>query len=233
VAWVARRYRASGVPRDDLVSEGMIGLLTAVDRFDTTRGVRFGTYARWWVLDAMRNCVLRQSRVVRLPANVVKELGKLDRELDADGAPRGEPAPRSVIDRVAQRLQRSGDHVERLLTLREPALSLDGEDAAKVAEDPHTAVASPEAVAIVSELREKMFSLMGTLSAREQLVLTARYGLDTGEPSTLEAVAERLGLTAERIRQLQRDALAKLRRSFIEQGLIELAADDGGQGEGA
>ncbi len=219
VVWTARRYRHSGVPLDDLVSEGMMGVLTAIDRFDLGRGLRFDTYSRWWVLDAMRNCVLRQSRIVRLPANVIKEIGAMERELKAiAGAHADAGSSRSVVEQVARKLRRTSDHVEHLMSLREPAVSLDAEVPASHTSD--ATQASAETVAAVAQLREHMLALMGSLDDRERHILRARYGLDTGVPATLSEVAAALGLTAERVRQLQREALVKLRRVLVERGML-------------
>lgn len=224
VAWIARRYRASGVPQDDLVSEGNIGLLTAIDRFDGSRGARFETYARWWILDGVRNCVLRQSRTVRLPANVVKEIGSIDRLLAGTGAAEAAQGRRVVIDRIAQRLQRSAGHVEQMLALREPARSIDAladeplEPAA--GEDASPMRWSPEAIAAMKQMLSRLGTLMDGLSERERTVLIGRYGLDTGEVLSLETLGAQLGLTAERVRQIQNEAIARLRARFKAQGLV-------------
>ncbi len=224
VSWIARRYRASGVPLDDLMSEGTIGVLTAIDRFDGGRGARFETYARWWILDAMRNCVLRQSRTVRLPANVVKEIGSIDRLLTGTGAAEAAQGRRVVIDRIAQRLQRSAGHVEQMLALREPARSIDA-----LADEPHEVAAgeeanpmrwSPEAIAAMKQMLSRLGTLMDGLSERERTVLIGRYGLDSGEVLSLETLGAQLGLTAERVRQIQNEAIGRLRARFAAQGLV-------------
>lgn len=225
VAWIARRYRASGVPQDDLVSEGTIGVLTAIDRFDGSRGARFETYARWWILDGVRNCVLRQSRTVRLPANVVKEIGSIDRLLAGTGAAEAAQGRRVVIDRIAQRLQRSAGHVEQMLALREPARSIDA-----LADEPHEIAAgeeaspmhwSPEAIAAMKQMLSRLGTLMDGLSEKERTVLIGRYGLADGEVLSLETLGARLGLTAERVRQIQNEAIARLRARFAAQGLVK------------
>lgn len=224
IAWIARRYRASGVPQDDLVSESNIGLLTAIDRFDGSRGARFETYARWWILDSVRNCVLRQSRTVRLPANVVKEIGSIDRLLAGTGAAEAAQGRRVVIDRIAQRLQRSAGHVEQMLALREPARSIDA-----LADEPHEVAAgeeaspmrwSPEAIAAMKQMLSRLGTLMDGLSERERTVLIGRYGLDNGEVLSLETLGAQLGLTAERVRQIQNEAIGRLRARFAAQGLV-------------
>lgn len=228
VTWTARRYRLSGVPLDDLVSEGLIGVLKAVERFDVARGYRFDTYARWWALDAMRSCVLNQSRVVRLPSHVVKEIGAMDRELKLVSMDPGSAEPhqttRAVIDKVARRIKRSGEHVQRLMTLREPAVSLDGEEGtAHLAAGGSQGEGSitPEMIASLSQVRDRLLHMLHELDERERLVVRLRYGLDNGEGSTLQEVASTLGLTAERVRQIQRDALVKLRSRFIDEGLLD------------
>ena len=224
IAWIARRYRASGVPQDDLVSEGTIGVLTAIDRFDAGRGARFETYARWWILDGVRNCVLRQSRTVRLPASVVKEIGSIDRLLAGTGAAEASQGRRVVIDRVAQRLQRSTGHVEQMLALREPARSIDA-----LEDEPHEVAAgeeaspmrwSPEAIAAMKQMLTRLGTLMDGLSERERTVLIGRYGLETGEVLSLETLGAQLGLTAERVRQIQNEAIARLRARFAAEGLV-------------
>lgn len=230
IVWVARRYRGSGVPLDDLVSEGSIGVLTAIDRFDPARGTRFETYARWWILDALRNCVLQQSRTVRLPANVVREIGSIERLMKrAEGDSAAAPADRSrssVIDRVAQQLRRSGHHVEELLALREPTLPMESiaeraHDDSIGAAPEHASPWSPESIAAMNQILRHLGELMHEgLSERERIVLTARYGLETGVPASLEELGARLGLTAERVRQVQGEATAKLRAKFVERRLL-------------
>lgn len=230
IVWIARRYRGSGVPLDDLVSEGSIGVLTAIDRFDPARGTRFETYSRWWILDALRNCVLQQSRTVRLPANVVREIGSIERLMKrAEGDPAGAAPDRSrssVIDRVAQQLRRSGHQVEELLALREPTLPMESiaeraHDDSIGAAPEHASPWSPESIAAMNQILRHLGELMNEgLSERERLVLTARYGLETGVPASLEELGARLGLTAERVRQVQGEATAKLRAKFVERRLL-------------
>lgn len=234
ITWIARRYRGSGVPLEDLVNEGAIGVLTAIDRFDASRGTRFETYARWWVLDALRNCVLLQSRTVRLPANVVREIGSIDRLMkSAEGSDEGAQRERnrnSVINRVAQQLRRTGSHVEEMLALKEPNLPMEAL-AERAHEDsvgdgsPRASAWSPESTAAMKQILRHLGELMEqALSERERKVIVARYGLETGVPASLEELGALLGLTAERVRQVQNEATVKLRAKFIQRRLLSAPA---------
>lgn len=227
IAWMARRYRGMSSEAEDLISEGVLGILRAVERFDATRGVRFSTYARWWVREAMGDYMIKQSRTVRLPANVVKEISAISREMRAVESDGGGQTPdrRSVISTVARRLNRSAQHVEQMLALENSPVPLDAvpepETAARDGEGmPSEYEWTPESLAVLRELLGRVYELMDALSERERIVLVARYGLETGAPETLESIAARLQLTAERVRQVQQEALVKLHARFAERGLL-------------
>jgi RNA polymerase nonessential primary-like sigma factor len=227
IGWMARRYRGTNVDAEDLMSEGVIGIFNAIERFDPARGVRFSTYARWWVREAMGEFMMKQSRTVRLPANVVKEIGAIAREMravenDGDGAGRSRM---SVIGQVAQRLNRSAEHVEQMLALRDAPVPIEALPEPETATGdgegtPNVYQWTPESLAVLRELLSRVYELMDALSERERIVLVARYGLETGVPETLESIAARLELTAERVRQVQQEALVKLHARFKERGLL-------------
>jgi RNA polymerase nonessential primary-like sigma factor len=221
---MARRYRGSSIDAEDLMSEGVIGILHAIERFDPARGVRFSTYARWWVREAMGEFMMKQFRTVRLPANVVKEISAIAREMRAveNSEASATPSRKSVIGQVAQRLNRSAEHVEQMLALRDAPVSIEAlpepeTDASDGDGPPSPYQWTPESLAMLRQMLTRVYELMDTLSERERIVLVARYGLETGMPETLESIAD---LTAERVRQVQQEALLKLQARFKERGLL-------------
>jgi RNA polymerase nonessential primary-like sigma factor len=225
VVSVAKRYLGRGLPLSDLIEEGNLGLMHAITKFEPKRGFRFSTYASWWIRQGMEHAIVHQARLIRLPVHVVRDVNqvlKARRALESDPA---RPGPGHVgAAEIATQLERPVEEVEHLLRLAEHPASLDdaadreGDDAVidRVADE---RAADPSGPAAGAEIRHLVEAELGALNEREREVLAGRFGLDDRDPETLEALAVRLKLTRERVRQIQREALQKLRRSMARHGI--------------
>lgn len=218
---VAQRYTGRGLDLGDLVQEGNIGLMRAVDRFDYSRGFKFSTYAVWWIRQAISRAVMEQGHVVHVPSGVQEELARLSRTADGDGEAAGAdetvdgavPLTQEEKDAAARGLRERAELLRRLT--RQP-VSLDALADNGDQMDLLEGVADPEAPApmeraVQSALRRELSALLERLPTRERHVLELRYGLRDGKPAILDEVSASFGLTRERIRQIERDALSRLR----------------------
>jgi RNA polymerase primary sigma factor len=226
VVSIARRFSATGLPLGDLVQEGNLGLLWAVEKFDWRKGFKFSTYATWWIRQAIaRGAADRGARAIRLPVHVDEQVGRLRRTQTRMLKLLGrEPSD----EELAAELGMTTDRVIRLKDTAQAVTSLDapvGEDGAVLAdflEDP--GAVGPDELAVEAVGREALEQALAALSERERQVLILRFGLDSGTPRTLEEVGAVMGFSRERARQVERNALAALRSPEVRARLEDLVA---------
>ena len=228
VVSIAKNYLGRGLPMSDLIEEGNLGLMHAIGKFEPERGFRFSTYASWWIRQSIERALMHQARLVRLPVHIVRELNqvlKTRRLLEAQHSQHGVDAQVRAED-IAQHLGRPLAEVTELLAYAELPSSLDSpvDRTSEGGETMMDLVADERAVdplghRLTHELEILLDSGLSLLNEREREVLAGRYGLSDREPETLDVLAIRLGLTRERIRQIQLEALAKLKRNMARKGI--------------
>jgi len=226
---IAKGYLGRGVPLADLIEEGNLGLMHAISKFEPERGFRFSTYATWWIRQSVERAAMIQSRAIRLPVHVVRELQQVlraRRTLEAD-PDFSQQRPDGVrVEDVAALLGREVQEVAELLALAEAPRSLDagterGDESFTLADTVASADgnADPTGVTHTHEVERLLEGWIEALNEREREVLAGRYGLHEREPETLEVLSLRLGLTRERVRQIQNEALVKIRRQLSRCGV--------------
>ncbi len=219
VVQVARRYFNRGLPLPDLIEEGNLGLIRAVEKFEPERGLRFSTYATWWIRHAITRALANQARLIRLPVHVEMLLGRYVKEQQRLTQDLGRSPTAAEL---AQALGTTPEQVEELEELRQRPLSLDAplSDQRRVADLVVDPTADPSA-ALTRLFRERsdLVSVLDDLAANERQVLRRRFGLEGEAPETLEAIGTMLGLTRERVRQIEAAALRKLRALLRTRGV--------------
>lgn len=207
---LAKKYMRSGEPLEDLVQEGNIGLMKAVERFDWRKGFRFSTYATWWIRQQISRAIADKSRTVRIPVHMHDTVRRTERERDEFEARVGRP---EKLEETARRMRLPVWKARRILELSEGTASLDEPDAetglplGETLLDPES---DPSVHAEATSLRSTLLSMIGELKEREREVITLRFGLGDEDPMTLEEVGQRFDVTRERIRQIEAKALRRL-----------------------
>ena len=217
VVSIAKKYQGHGVPLSDLISEGNLGLVTAVAKFDYKRGIHFISYAVWWIKQSIMKALSEKSRMVRLPMNRANELLKISKFIDTYSKKNGKRPTDTVI---AKEFSMQKDEIKKLLDISAGHSSIedmsengDWNFVSPISENGELNGEHPDTQVIQSSLRENIDKMLGKLSDRERSIIEYRFGLNGHEPQSLSKIGNKLNLTKERIRQIEKAAMEQIRVS--------------------
>jgi len=218
VVKIARDYEGLGLPLLDVINEGNIGLMKGVERFNPRKGAKLSTYASWWIKQSIMRALANQSKTIRLPVHVVDKVAHIRKaEVKLRDAFNREPTDQEVANHLGldpRRIQQYRDASKAPISLDAPIGADEPQRISEVVADPNAA--APFDRLVRENDTELVQQVLATLTPRENKILAMRFGLDDGRPKTLEEIGEQLGVTRERIRQIQEEALNKMRVKIAE-----------------